>query len=134
MRRPNLTIMLVACVLGAAVVGQAALANGQIVITRPATNTIEIFSPVKRRIVARISQIEDPRGIAVDDEHLRVYVALAGSNCIASINSRNWQVEKLIPVEHRPDKLLWVPETRTLYSTSTLDRSLSVVDPEGRQT
>src|SRR5215469_12705561 len=130
MRRPNLTIMLVACVLGAAVVGQAALANGQIVITRPATNTIEIFSPVKRRIIARISQVNDPRGIAVDDEHLRVYVALAGSNSIASINGQNWQAEKLIPVEHRPDKLLWVPETKKLYVTSTLDRTLSTLDPD----
>lgn len=112
--------------------GQVALANGQMVITRPATNTIEVFSPVKRRIIARISQIDDPRGIAVDDDHLRVYVALAGNNCIASINSQNWQVEKLIPVEHRPDKLLWVSETRTLYVTSTLDRTLSAIDSEGR--
>jgi DNA-binding beta-propeller fold protein YncE len=153
MRRANLSIVLVACLLGAAVVGEAAklrqvamidlpgnpgfgqvaLANGQIVITRPATNTIEIFSPVKRRIIARISQIDDPRGIAVDDDHLRTYVALAGSNCIASINSQNWQVEKLIPVEHRPDKLLWVPETRTLYVTSGLDRTLTTLDPDGRR-
>lgn len=152
MRRANLSILLPAIVLGAVVVGQAAklrqvalidlpgnpgfgqvaVANGQMVITRPATNTIEIFSPVKRRIIARISQIDDPRGIAVDDDHLRVYVALAGSNCIAAINSQNWQTEKLIPVEHRPDKLLWVPQTRTLYVTSTLDRTLSVLDADGR--
>lgn len=107
---------------------QVAIANGQVVISRPGTNTIEIFSPVKRRIIARISQIDDPRGIAVDDQALRVYVALAGSNRIAVINSQNWQVEKLIPVEHRPEKLLWVPETRTLYATSLLNRSLSIVD------
>jgi DNA-binding beta-propeller fold protein YncE len=108
---------------------QVALANGQMVITRPATNTIEIFSPVKRRIIARISQIDDPRGIAVDDGRLRVYVALAGSSCIAMIDSQTWQVEKLIPVEHRPDKLLWVSETKMLYVTSTLDRTLSTLDP-----
>jgi YVTN family beta-propeller protein len=107
---------------------QVAIANGQVVISRPATNTIEIFSPVKRRVIARISQIDDPRGIAVDDRGLRVYVALAGSNRIAVINSRNWQVEKLIPVEHLPEKLLWVPETRTLYATSLLDRTVSIVD------
>jgi DNA-binding beta-propeller fold protein YncE len=113
---------------------QVALANGQMVITRPATNTIEIFSPVKRRIIARISQISDPRGIAVDDGRLRVYVALAGSKCVAMINSQNWQVDKLIPVEHRPDRLLWVPETKTLYVTSTLDRTLSTLDPDrGRE-
>jgi DNA-binding beta-propeller fold protein YncE len=151
MRRPIFSILLLAVVLAAAFAGhavklrqvamvdlpgtpgfgQVALANGQMVITRPGTNTIEVFSPVKRRIIARISQIEDPRGIAVDDDHLRVYVALAGNNCVAAINSQNWQVEKLIPAEH-PDKLLWVTETRTLYVTSTLDRTLSTVDVEGR--
>jgi YVTN family beta-propeller protein len=107
---------------------QVAIANGQVVISRPATNTVEIFSPVKRRVIARISQIDDPRGIAVDEQALRVYVALAGSNRIAVINSQNWQVEKLVPVEHRPEKLLWVPGTRTLYATSPLDRTVSIVD------
>jgi len=110
---------------------EVAIANGQVVISRPATNTIEIFSPVKRRIVARISQVQDPRGIAVDDEASRVYIALGGSNSIAIINSHNWQVERLVQVQHRPEKLLWVPETKTLYSSSVLNRSLSVIDPIG---
>jgi DNA-binding beta-propeller fold protein YncE len=114
---------------------QVAVANGQVVISRPGTNTIEIFSPVKRRVVARISQIQDPRGIAVDDDASRVYIALAGTSSIAVINSHNWQVEKLVPMEHRPEKLLWVPESKTLYASSTLDRSISIVDPLiGRET
>ena len=46
---------------------QVAIANGQVVITRPETNTVEIFNPVKRRVIARISQVQNPRGIAVDD-------------------------------------------------------------------
>ncbi len=107
---------------------QVAIAGGHVVITRPATNTIEIFSPVKRRVIARISQIKDPRGIAVDDEGSRVYVALAGSNSIAVINSHTWQTEKLLPVEHRPEKLLWVQQTKTLYVSSVLDRTISIVD------
>jgi DNA-binding beta-propeller fold protein YncE len=109
---------------------QVAVANGQVVITRPATNTIEIFSPVKRRVIARISQISDPRGIAVDDSSQRVYVGLAGSGHIAVINSENWRVEKMVRLAHRPDKLLWVPETKTLFATSQLDRCISMVDPE----
>ena len=114
---------------------QVAIANGQVVISRPATNTIEIFSPAKRRVIARISQINDPRGIAVDDKGLHVYIALGGSNRIAAINSRDWQVEKLIPVTHRPEKVLWVSESKTLYVASTLDRTLSLVDPAaGRET
>ena len=107
---------------------QVTMANGQVVITRPGTNTIEIFSPVKRRIVARISQISDPRGITVDNDSGTMYVALAGNNAIAVVDTRNWSVEKVVPVQHRPEKLLWVPQTRTLYSTSVLDRTLSVVD------
>jgi DNA-binding beta-propeller fold protein YncE len=107
---------------------QVTMANGQVVITRPGTNTIEIFSPVKRRVVARISQISDPRGIAVDDASGMMYVALAGNSSIAVIDTRNWSEEKVIPVEHRPEKLLWVPQTKTLYATSTLDRCLSTID------
>src|SRR5579864_4257093 len=55
---------------------QVTMANGQVVITRPGTNTIEVFSPV----------------------------------------------------QHRPEKLLWVPQTKTLYATSVLDRTLSMID------
>jgi DNA-binding beta-propeller fold protein YncE len=107
---------------------QVTMANGQVVITRPGTNTIEIFSPVKRRVVARISQISDPRGMAVDDEGGMLYIALAGNNSIAAVDTRNWKVEKLIPVQHRPDKLLWVSQTKTLYATSVLDRTLTAID------
>ena len=108
---------------------EVAIAAGNVVISRPATNTIEIFSPVKRRVVARISQVQGPRGIAVDDEGARVYVALSGSDSIAVINSHNWQVEKLVQVQQRPEKLLWVPDTKTLYASSILSRCVSVVDP-----
>ncbi|PYP85723.1 MAG: hypothetical protein DMG65_20240 [Candidatus Angelobacter sp. Gp1-AA117] len=107
---------------------EVALANGQVVITHPETNTVEIFSPVKRRVVARISQVDNPRGIAVDDAAERVYIALAGSNRIAVVNSKNWQVEQLVPVRNAPEKLLWVPETKTLFVTSTRARTLSIVD------
>lgn len=108
---------------------EVAMAGGNVVISRPATNTIEIFSPVKRRVVARISQVEGPRGIAVDEEGARVYVALSGSDSVAVINIHNWQVEKLIQVQQRPEKLLWVPETKTLYVSSILNRAVSAVDP-----
>lgn len=107
---------------------QVAVANGLVVITRPETNTVEIFSPVKRRIVARISQIDNPRGIAVDDSTNHVYIALAGSNRVAVINSTNWQVEQLIPLKSTPEKLLWVPETKTLYISSVRDRSIGILD------
>ena len=112
-----------------------AMAAGNVVISRPATNTIEIFSPVKRRVVARISQVQGPRGITVDDEGARVYVALSGSDSVAVINSHNWQVEKLIQVQQQPENLLWVPQTKALYVTSSLNRSVSTVNPlTGRET
>jgi YVTN family beta-propeller protein len=107
---------------------QVTMANGQVVISRPGTNTIEIFSPVKRRVVARISQISDPRGIAVDDEGGSMYVALAGNNGIAVVDTRTWSVEKVIPVQHRPERLLWVPQRKALYVTSVLERSVSAID------
>jgi DNA-binding beta-propeller fold protein YncE len=107
---------------------QVAIANGQVVITRPESNTIEVFNPIKRRVVARISQVDNPRGIAVDDAANRVYIALAGSNRIAVVNSSNWQVEQLIALKSTPEKLLWVPETKTLFVCSLRDRSIGIVD------
>lgn len=107
---------------------QVAIANGQVVITRPETNTIEIFSPVKRRVVARISQVDNPRGVAVDDAAKRMYVALAGSQRVAVVNTTNWQVERLIPLVSSPEKLLWVPETNTLFVSSLRDRDISILD------
>lgn len=107
---------------------QVAIANGQVVITRPETNTIEIFNPVKRRVVARISQVQNPRGIAVDDAANRVYIALAGSNRIAVVNSTNWQVEQLVPVKATPERLLWVPESKTLFVSSLRERSIGILD------
>jgi len=110
---------------------QVAIANGQVVITRPENNTVEIFSPVKRRVVARISQIDNPRGIAVDDPGGRIYIAMAGSNRIAVVKTSDWQVERLIPVQHAPEKLLWVAESKTLYASSVRDRVLTMIDPVG---
>lgn len=107
---------------------QVTMANGQVVISRPGTNTIEIFSPVKRRVIARISQISDPRGMAVDDEGGMLYIALAGNSSVAVVDTRTWKVEKLVPVQHRPDKLLWVAQTKTLYATSVLNRTLTAID------
>ncbi|HEY7402063.1 MAG TPA: YncE family protein [Candidatus Angelobacter sp.] len=107
---------------------EVTMANGQVVISRPGTNTIEIFSPVKRRVIARISQVSDPRGMAVDDEAGTLYVALAGSSTIAAVDTRSWKVEKMIPLRHRPERLLWVPQMKTLYVSSGLDRTLSAVD------
>jgi DNA-binding beta-propeller fold protein YncE len=78
--------------------------------------------------VARISQVENPRGIAVDDKANRVYVALAGSRRVAVINSTNWQVEHLIPVQSTPEKLLWVPDSNTLFVSSVRDRAISILD------
>ncbi|HLJ86271.1 MAG TPA: YncE family protein [Candidatus Angelobacter sp.] len=109
---------------------QVALANGEVIITRPEANTVEIFNPVKRRVVARISQVDSPRGVAVDDANFRVYIALAGSNRIAVVNSKNWQVEKLVPVSHPPEKLLWVGKDSSLYVTSLRGRCITTVDPE----
>src|SRR5260370_41514789 len=57
-----------------------ALANGQIVITRPETNTIEIFSPVKRRGGARMLPGRTSRALGVDDEGRRTYRGRAARN------------------------------------------------------
>src|ERR1700729_3353181 len=95
---------------------QVTMAGGQVVITRPGTNTIEIFSPVKRRGRARISSSRSPRGIPVYDASAMMYVALSGNSSIEVVDTRNRGVEKVFGLQHRPESLLWVPGPKTLYA------------------
>jgi len=108
-----------------------AFANGKLVIAHAGANTVEIFDPVRRRLLARVNNMSQPRGIAVDEEGSRVYVANAGNNTITVINSQSWQVEGNLPVPASPGALLWAPQAARLYCSNWHDGSISVLDPKG---
>ncbi len=92
-----------------------AWAKGYLVMAHDASNTLDVFDPVKRRVVAQVKGMDDPRGIGVDEQAGVVYVANAGDRSIAVVSTANWTVLDRIQLEAAPDALLFVPESHTLY-------------------
>src|SRR5215470_19472104 len=70
----------------------AVFADKYLVIAHSAANTLDIFDPAKRRVVAQVKDLSNPRGLAVDVENAKVYVANAGNSTIAVISSKDWQI------------------------------------------
>ena len=104
-----------------------AWAKGYLVMAHDASNTVDVFDPVKRRVVAQVKGMNDPRGIGVDEQEGRVYVANAGDNTIAVIGTSKWTVDERIRLDASPDALLFVPETHTLYIGNWRTQSVSVL-------
>lgn len=102
-------------------------ANGHLVMAHQGADTVDIFEPAKRRLVAQVNNVADPRGIAVDDVNGRVYIAAAGSNSIVVISSRDWQVQGVIGLEQAPESLLLLAQGRELAVTMPLARAVALV-------
>lgn len=108
-----------------------AWAKGYLVLAHDASNTVDIFDPAKRRVVAQVKDMNDPRGIGVDEQAGLVYVANAGDHTIAVISTSNWTVQDRIQLKAAPDCLLFVPETQTLYIGNWRTQSISIL-PSGQ--
>ena len=110
-----------------------AFANNYLVISHTDANTIEIFDPQKRRIVAQITNVAQPRGIAVDAKNNRVYVATANS-VIAVISDQDWEVKDTFTVDGSPDVLTLSPDGLRLYVGDKADSTVAAVDTSLRKT
>ncbi len=104
-----------------------AWARGHLVLAHAASNTLDVFDPAKRRVVAQVKDMNDPRGIGVDEQAGLVYVANAGDASIAVISASNWTVQERIPLKASPDSLLFVPEIHTLYIGNWRTQSVSIL-------
>lgn len=74
-----------------------------------------------------------PRGIAVDDNRQRSYIAIMGSNSIAVLNNATWQEEPAIPVAANPRHVVIDSGGRLFVSFNKLAK-VSCVDPVSRTT
>jgi DNA-binding beta-propeller fold protein YncE len=54
---------------------EVAYANGMLVMAHPAANTVEIFDPARRRVVAEVKDMAGPHGLAVNPRAAKLYVA-----------------------------------------------------------
>ena len=105
----------------------AVFANGMLLVAHPGAGTVDIFDPAKRRLIAQVQKIADPRGIAVDERAGLAYIATAGTNSITVLNTKTWKVEGSIGLKHTPDAIALVPETKSLLVSNPANRSVSVV-------
>jgi YVTN family beta-propeller protein len=113
---------------------EVAFAGGKLVMTHAGANAVDIFDPGRRRLYARVNNMSQPRGIAVDEQGGRVFIANAGNNTITVLSTQDWQVKSNFKLTSSPDELLFVPETRMLYASNWHDGSVSIIDPqEGKE-
>jgi YVTN family beta-propeller protein len=101
--------------------------DGHLIISHSGDSTVDIFNLKMRRVDAQI-KMEKPRGIAVDENGGKVYVADAGANNISVISTKTWKVENNIAVQLAPGPLALSPDGRTLYVGNTHDQSVSAID------
>jgi hypothetical protein len=107
---------------------ELAIANGMVIITHPAANTVDIFDPQKRRLIGHVEGMSAPRGISVDDANKRVYIANTAANNLVVISTEDWQVKTLVPLNGSPESLLLVPSAQRLYVTLPEKNSVTAVD------
>jgi DNA-binding beta-propeller fold protein YncE len=105
----------------------AVFANGMLLVAHPGAGTVDIFDPAKRRLVAQVQKIAEPRGIAVDERGGLAYIATAGTNSITVLNTKTWKVEGSIGLKHTPDAVALVPEMKSLLVSNPANRSVSIV-------
>jgi YVTN family beta-propeller protein len=113
---------------------QLAFAKGMLLMTHTSASTVDVFDPVRRRVVAQVTGVQSPRGIAVDEPSGKVYVADAGSNSIAVIATDNWKVTDRIPVPTPPDALLLGESGNQLFWSDSQNGTVSLLDLTTRQT
>ena len=110
-----------------------AMANNLIVISHTGANTIDVFDPQRRRMVAQITNIAQPRGMAVDAKNNRLFVAVANS-VIDVVSSQDWEVKDSFSLQGSPDVLALSADGTRLYVGDKTNSSVFVVDTSLRKT
>jgi DNA-binding beta-propeller fold protein YncE len=107
---------------------EAVFANGMLVLSHEAGNTLDIFDPARRRVVAQVPGMSSPHGLAVDARNARVYVANSGAGNITVVSSQQWKVERSIPLEAEPYALALAPGGQQLFVANARNASITAVD------
>jgi DNA-binding beta-propeller fold protein YncE len=110
---------------------QAVFARGMLVLAHSAGDTLDIFDPARRRVVAQVPGMSGPHGLAVDAKRDQIYVANAGGKNIAVVSAKDWKLERTIPLEFPPFSLAIAPDGQRLMIGNWANRSLSVLDLAG---
>lgn len=106
-----------------------AVVKGMVLISHAGAGTVDIFDPAKRRLIAHVKDMSDPRGIAVDRDRKLVFIANNGAKNIVVLSEDGWQVKETIPVNGAPVDLAYVPAWNLLVASDRIGQQLMLVDP-----
>ena len=110
---------------------EMAFANGMVVMAHTGASTVDIFDPARRRVVAEVTGLGSPRGIAVDEQSGKVYIADHETKSVVILSFDGWKVIDSIPLQGSPDALLL--DGGNLYWTDAENGAISVVDLSTKQ-
>lgn len=107
---------------------ELAFANGMLVMTHAGAGTVDIFDPVKRRVIAHITNMAEPRSIAVDEEAGRMYIGNIGTKSVVVISFEGWKVEDQVQLSAAPEALMLSPGGKRLYVLDQRGQAMTSVD------
>jgi DNA-binding beta-propeller fold protein YncE len=111
-----------------------AVVKGMVLMSHAGAGTVDIFDPAKRRLIAHVKGMSDPRGIAVDADGDQVFIANRGANNIVILDARDWHVAGAIPLNGSPSELAVIPAWGMIAATDQVHQQLMFVDmPTRRQ-
>jgi YVTN family beta-propeller protein len=113
--------------------GGMAVVNGMVLMSHAGAGTVDIFDPAKRRLIAKVKGMSDPRGIAVDPEGGQIFIANHDANNIVVLDARDWRVTGTIPLDGSPGEVAVVPAWGMLAVTDPVRQDLMFVDLHTRQ-
>jgi DNA-binding beta-propeller fold protein YncE len=73
-------------------------------------------------LLKNVSVSSIPRGIVVDEDVQKSYIAIMGNNTIAVMNNNNWKIEKYLPVLSNPRHVLQGSNNSLLVSFNSLNK------------
>jgi len=109
-----------------------AFIDNLLVMTHPGASSVDIFDPVRRRVIAQVTGLPSPRGVTVDEKGGRIYVACEGGNSIAVISTDGWKVVDQIALSGSPDRVL-LDGSGKIYWTDTSNKTISLLDLHTKQ-
>ena len=100
-------------------------------VSNYASNTLTVFDKQYKQVVGVIATGGGPRGIAIDQQRRRAYVALAGEDAVEVVDMAAGEIInriKLKPAD-APQEIALTPDGRLLISVNTGSNKVSFMDP-----
>jgi YVTN family beta-propeller protein len=106
--------------------------SGMLLMTHPGASAVDVYDVSRRRVIAQVTGLQSPRGIAADEQGGRVYVADHESKSIVVISTDGWKVVDSIGVPGNPDALL-LDGAGKLFWTDADAGTISLLDLHTKQ-